>query len=157
MKKTLSLFALCLILPSLYAGQVLAKTYPDGGVTGEDIVADLKAGGYKASLGKDDNGNPMIDASFLAGTTDIDYRVFFYDCKSGRCGSIQFFIGFDGDTSKIGEWNATRRFARAYTPGDKKIRVEYDVDVERGANSEAIKNAADRFKALVIASVRFMG
>ena len=134
-----------------------ATNYPDGGVKGSDIAADLRAMGQNAVLSEDSSGDPMIRASFALSDTEINYTIFFYGCKNDRCTSIQFFDSFDGDTKKIDEWNSDHRFARAYNDSGKDIRVEYDVDVESGCNTAAVQNAVRRFQAVLVDAVTFMG
>lgn len=139
-----------------FASPLIAKDYPDGGVTGAEVAADLKGIDQTASVGKDSAGDPLVDAAFKVGETSIDYKIFFYGCKDGRCTSIQYHVAFSGDTSKIPEWNKSHRFARAYAT-DKTIHLEYDVDVEKGANSTAIQNSAQRFIAVMVQGVQFLG
>jgi len=148
--------ALALVLLAS-ATAALATDYPNGGVTGADVASDLQAMGQTATVDKDSTGDPMVRAAFKAGTSDINYRIFFFGCKSGRCTSVQFFESFDGDQSKLVEWNSHHRFARAYGDGEKGIRIEYDVDVERGANTAAIQNAAVRFEAILVEAVKTLG
>ena len=139
------------------ATPLLAKDYTSGGVTGEEIAGDLKAIGHKATVGKDSSGDPKVSASFAVGDTDINYQVYFFGCKAGRCNAIQYHVAFDGDVSKVAEWNKTRRFARAYASDATTIHLEYDVDVEKGANTIAIENSAERFKGVVVQGVTFLG
>ncbi|HTM80129.1 MAG TPA: YbjN domain-containing protein [Asticcacaulis sp.] len=140
-----------------FATPLLAKDYNNGGVTGDEIANDLKSIGHKVSVGKDSTGDPKVMASFAVGDTDINYQVYFFGCKSDRCNAIQYHVAFDGDISKVDEWNKTRRFARAYASDATTIHLEYDVDVEKGANTVAIQNSAERFKAVVVQGVTFLG
>ena len=138
------------------ATPLIAKDYPNGGVTGAEVAADLKGVDQTATVGKDSTGDPMIDAAFKVGDTSIDYKIFFYGCKEGRCSSLQYHVAFSGDVSKIPEWNKSHRFARAYAT-DKTIHLEYDVDLEKGANSIAVQNSAQRFVAVIVQGVQFLG
>jgi hypothetical protein len=78
--------------------------------------------------------------------------VYFYQCEGGRCGSIQFSAGFEGAASvpmtKVMEWNRTKRFGRAFLDGGS-LFVEMDMDVERGATTEALANNFERWAAVV--------
>lgn len=139
------------------APAAMAKDYPDGGVTGDEVAADLKALGQKATVGKDSTGDPMVDASFAIGTTDIDYKIFFFGCNKGpRCTSVQYHVAFDGDIKKVVEWNKSYRFARAYSTDATTIHLEYDVDLEKGANTKAVQNTAERWKAIMVQGVTFL-
>lgn len=149
---TLALSGLLAIAPAAHA-----TNYPDGGVKGAEIAADLRAMGQNAVLSEDSTGDPMIRASFALGDTEINYTIYFYGCKNDRCTSIQFFDSFDGDPSKITDWNTNHRFARAYNDSGKDIRIEYDVDVESGCNTAAVQNAVRRFQAVLVDAVSSMG
>ena len=130
---------LAAVASSFVVTPLLAKDYTAGGVTGAEIAADLKGIDQTATVGKDSTGDPKVDATFKVGDTSIGYQIYFYGCKDGRCTSIQYHVSFDGDPSKITEWNKAHRFARAYVGEAKTIHLEYDVDVEKGANTVAIE------------------
>lgn len=155
--KKLALALLPAVVLATLAQPALAKDYPDGGVTGDEVLTDLTATGDTGTLTKDSTGDPMIKAAFKVGDTAINYLVLFYGCKQGRCTSLQFAVSFDGDTSKITAYNNDKRFGRAAILEGKTIRVTYDVDVEKGANSAAIQNCVNRFAAVVIDAVRTIG
>lgn len=141
------------------AAPAFATDYPDGGVTANDVANELIAAGQKAKVGTSSSGNPMIDATFTLNKTDIDYRIFFYGCNTDtvkRCTSIQYHVAFDGKPDKVTGWNKDNRFARAYAE-DKTIHLEYDVDLEKGANSKAIQNSASRWVAVMILGVTYAG
>ncbi|HEX2560555.1 YbjN domain-containing protein [Phenylobacterium sp.] len=122
---------------------------PEGGVTVQEVARALQAQGYKAEIGRDRVGDPMI-TSALDGS---NFRVLFYDCEAGRCAAIQFATAFDvkdGLTlSRINTWNRERRFGRAYLDDEMDPFVEYDVDFEVGATTEAVGNAIDVWEAVV--------
>lgn len=147
---------LSILLALMGVAPALAADYPDGGVTGTEVAADLRAIEQMATLSEDSTGDPMIEASFKVGDSVIGYRIFFFNCTDGRCTSIQYHVAFDGHPDKVAEWNAGHRFARAYAHDDV-IHLEYDLDVEEGANSAAIQNSARRFIAVLIDGVTFLG
>jgi Putative bacterial sensory transduction regulator len=131
------------------------KTYPEGGVTAQEVIGDLKSLGHTAKLAKDSAGDPLIEATFAAGDKNISYKLFFFGCKKGRCSSLQYFVALDGTAVKAGKWNEENRFARAYMSG-KQVHLEYDVDLESGATSKAVKNSAERWKATMVTAVSFL-
>ncbi len=133
-----------------------AHDYPDGGITANEFASELVAIGQKAKISKGSDGDPVIDATFTIGTTDIDYRIFFYGCKQDRCSSVQYHVAFDGKPDKAISWNKENRFARAYASGTT-VHLEYDVDLEKGANSAAIQNTASRWIALMVSGVSYAG
>jgi len=49
---------------------------------------------------------------------------------------------------KVMEWNRTKRFGRAYLDGGS-LYVQMDMDVERGATTEALANNLERWAAVV--------
>ena len=131
------------------------KAYPDGGLTATEVAAELKTAGHKVKISKDTTGDPLIEASFQAGKEDVPYKVFFFSCKKGRCGSIQYYVALEGSPEKAQKWNEENRFARAYTSG-RLVRFEYDVDLEEGATSKAVKNSAERWKAIMVAADSYL-
>lgn len=137
------------------AGTAAAAPLPAGGVTAQEVAEALQAQGYKAEIGRDQTGDPMITSS-MEGST---FRVMFYDCRAGeRCAAIQFATAFDLEDgltlSAINTWNRERRFGRAYLDDEMDPFLEYDVDLEVGATTEAIGNALDVWEAVVPAFMR---
>ncbi len=107
-------------------------------VTGQSpasVVKALQDAGYKAALTKDDTGDPMINSS----SGGSNYAIFFYGCtKSVDCRTIQFFAGYSDKKptlSQINDWNAKKRFGRAYLSDKGAGRLEMDVDLDDGGMS----------------------
>jgi len=151
MKKTM-IATLALGALTLAAGAAQAKPYPAGGVTAAEMAEVLKASGVgvTAEIGKDDGGDPMISAS----SAGINWRMFFYDCTAGRCKSIQFSAGFDLDKgmtyAKANEWNFSKRFARIALNKDMDPFVRYDIDAEKGFNSETADLALETWHVVLV-------
>jgi hypothetical protein len=57
----------------------------------------------------------------------------------------------------INRWNRERRFGRAFLDDEMDPYVEYDVDFEVGATTEAIENAVDVWESVVPAFMRHVG
>jgi hypothetical protein len=144
------------LLSTTFIGAAHATDYPNGGVTGAQIAADLQSAGLKATATKDPTGDPMVEVKIPLKDVELPYTIYFFDCKDGRCGTIEFSASFKGKVDKIPQWNKDYRYARAYANG-QSVHVEYDVDVERGANSEMVRNSAERFSAVLIESIKFLG
>jgi len=122
---------LCLAAPAL-AADVQAQD-PDS------VVSAMQMAGYRAQLGTDDSGDPMIRSS--AGGSD--FLVYFYNCTDNTdCRSVQFYAGYDTPNSatieRMNEWNTGNRFGRAYLGTDGIARIEMDVDLDDGGMSEAL-------------------
>jgi len=124
---SLSLAAALMLAPA-----VQAENLHEGGMTGPEVVAWMQKAGYKAELGKDDSGDPMV-SSAADGQT---FKVYFYDCEAGRCKALQFSAGFDLKTpltlDKTNEWNRKNRYLKAYLDEEGDPYVQYDVNVNAG-------------------------
>jgi len=129
----LSLAAALILAPAAQA-----EDLHKGGMTGPEVVAWMQKAGYKAELGKDDGGDPMI-SSAAEGQT---FKVYFYDCEAGRCKALQFSAGFDLKTpltlDKINAWNRKNRYLKAYLDEDGDPYVQYDVNVNAGRTVEGL-------------------
>jgi hypothetical protein len=140
----------------LAASFVQAAPLPIGGVTAEEVATALRDKGYRAEIGEDEEGDPQV-SSALDGS---NFTIWFYNCTSGRCVSIQFVSGFDLDDGmsyqQINTWNSEHRFGRGYLDDEMDPFVEYDVDFEVGGTTEAIGNAIDVWAAVLPAFKRFI-
>jgi hypothetical protein len=145
------IFAVLLLIAS--QDSAVARSLPDGGVTAQEVAGVLKAKGYQAEITTDQDGDPKINSI----SEGAKFGVWFYECAKGpRCHSIQFAAGFtqtDLAASRIEEWNRTKRFGRAYFSRQSNPWVEMDVDLEHGANTEALANDLDRW-ILVLSTFR---
>ncbi len=134
-----------------------AYTYPTGGVTAQEVAAVLRAKNLTVEITKDDAGDPMIKSS----SSDLNWRVYFYDCTGGRCTSIQFSSGFDLDNgmtyAKCNEWNYTKRFGRCALDDEMDPYVRYDIDVAKGYTSESMAYALDTWLLVVPTFSTFIG
>lgn len=119
------------------AGMAQAREIPAGGLSTDEVGAWLRDAGYKAELKTNDSGKPYYRTSADGVGFDVD----FYDCKNGRCASIQFNAGFDTDglsTDKINAWNAANRYIRAYVADDGDPWFCYDANLSPGGTYEAL-------------------
>ena len=99
----------------------------------------MKAGGFEATIGKDNLGAPMISSAHH-GTR---FKVLFYNCTGERdCATIQFHAGYDLGTGisleKINAWNSSQRFGRAYLDKEGDPILEMDVDLDDGGLSHLL-------------------
>lgn len=105
----------------------------------QSVVNALQNAGYKAVIGTDKIGDPMI-TSGVSGTT---YQIFFYNCTEHKeCATVQFHSGYDLSTpiplERINEWNRSKRFGRAYLDKENDPILEMDVDLDDGGLSPAL-------------------
>jgi hypothetical protein len=74
--------------------------------------------------------------------------------------NIQFYSYFKKqkrmDLKKVNEWNATKRFSRAYLDQDGDAVIEWDVDLEGGTTAGALKESIRTYRHGVMAFVRFL-
>ena len=90
-----------------------------------------RAHGLPAKLDKDSKGNEIVKSSY----SGINFDVYFYDCASGRCSSIQFAAGWtnsNASQARINEWEHHQRYLRVYSKPGKIIWAEQDLVVSRG-------------------------
>jgi hypothetical protein len=101
----------------------------------QSIVTAMQNAGYKAALEKDSTGDPLIKSS----SGGSNFSVFFFGCtKNVDCRTIQFFAGYSDrkpTLSQMNDWNAKKRFARAYIADNGNARIEMDVDLDDGGMS----------------------
>jgi hypothetical protein len=74
--------------------------------------------------------------------------------------SIQFYSYFKKqkktDLKKVNQWNATKRFSRAYLDQDGDAVIEWDVDLEGGTTAGALKESVRTYRLGVMTFVRFL-
>jgi hypothetical protein len=115
-----------------------AHAYAQALVTGADTEEILEAARElgSAEMTSQPNGDPQITGKI----NDIAYQVYFRNCTNNEnCEDLKFYLGFlDNKPSleKINEWNATKRFSRAYLDQDEDACVEMDLDLVQGVSAE---------------------
>jgi hypothetical protein len=156
MIRSLALASVLAGLIGLGAAQgAAAAPLTDGGVTAQEVAAVLQAKGYRAEIGKDNDGDPKVHS----GAQGVGFDIYFYGCHKGpRCSSIQFTAGFHVEggmtLERINQWNRNNRFGRAYLDDVNDPFIEMDLDVEHGFTSEAVDNNVDTWDAVLGAFVR---
>ncbi len=118
-----------LALSSAAQAQSVSATSP------QSVVTAMQNAGYKATLSKDNTGDPLINSS----SGGSNFSVFFFGCtKNTDCRTIQFFAGYTDrkvTLSMMNDWNSKKRFARAYVTDNGAARIEMDVDLDDGGMS----------------------
>jgi hypothetical protein len=138
--RTAKLAGIAVLAIGLCAGPAGAKNLPANGMTIGDIAAWLQGEGYKAQIQTANDGTKNIYSS----SNGQNFHIYQYDCKNGRCGSLQFSVGFDTkgafNPEKMNEWNRDNRWARAYIDKVNDPWLEYDVDLEPGGTYELLND-----------------
>lgn len=74
--------------------------------------------------------------------------------------NIQFYSFFKKqkkmDLKKVNEWNATKRFSRAYLDQDGDAVIEWDVDLDGGTTVGALKESVRTYRIGIMAFIRFL-
>lgn len=130
----------------MFIAASVALAASPAGAQGEQVVATnpativhaLQGAGYKAELGKDGTGDPMVTSS----SSGTGFEVYFYGCtKNVACKTVQFSSNYDDDKptlSRINEWNSLKRWGQAFNQDDGSPRLQMDVDLEKGGMSTAL-------------------
>ncbi len=104
----------------------------------QSVVGALQSAGYKAELTKDGTGDPLIRSS----SGGSSFAIFFFGCtKNTDCRTVQFFAGYPDKKpsfQSMNEWNAKKRFGRAYAADSGSARIEMDVDLDDGGMSRLL-------------------
>jgi hypothetical protein len=129
-----------MLMLALTTGMAAAKDLPAGGMTGQDVADWLQSQGYRAEIGRADNGRPKV-ASATQGTS---FYVRFYDCQGDRCASIQFTAGFDTkgaySVDKANDWNTANRWVTSSMDKENDPWISQDIDLSPGGTYELLND-----------------
>lgn len=120
-------------------------------ITGADTTEVLNAArGYgSATLVTQSSGDPQINGKI----NGISYQIYFQNCTdNANCEDLNFYVGFldlKPGLESINEWNATKRFSRAYLDQDKDACVEMDLDLVKGVTPEYLDSQIELWKLIV--------
>ncbi len=147
----LVLAALCAVLPPA------ARAAEGTRITGPQLVTILQDLGYRATLDEDGVGDPMV----RTGMGGYNVFVYFYECETGACGSLQFVLGLDledGTTPAVIEaFNRDRRWGRAHLDDERDPFLRMDVEVLHADHRAHIASDADIWEGLVTEFAARMG
>ncbi len=137
LKTTMMAAGAALALALATAAPAAAAPIPNGGVTVEDMVRFLQSKGYKAEIKTGSTGRYIASA-----TAGVNFDVYFYDCVSSRCASVQFEAGFNLTngitTAKINEWNRDKRYLKAYVDSGADPHVSMDANTSPARTYEGL-------------------
>jgi hypothetical protein len=109
--------------------------------TPDRLAAILQEMGYRADLGTDNQGDPLITTAFSGITTSL----YFYSCTDGAdCKVIQFSAGFDltegiSDTA-INEWNRNKLFGTSYRDDDSDPWLKQTINLQAGVTPANVRH-----------------
>ena len=127
--------------PPLAAQEVVSE------VSTEQLRKMLESMGYEVEQPKEDMLQFAIEghtALIVNKKTNIQFYSYFKKQKKKM------------DLKKVNEWNATKRFSRAYLDQDGDAVIEWDVDLEGGTTAGALKESVRTYRHGVMAFVRFL-
>lgn len=117
----------------------------------ERLVEVLRGMGTTATLMKDEEGNPKIEAGLGGWRTNI----WFYDCEGGRnCLGIQFQLGIRTDRKlsleQVNAFNARHRFQGLYLNDARDPILFYDMTmVKPGVSAAVFRDTVSVFEVQV--------
>ena len=138
-KKSL-LAAIALMLAPLSVGAQALVDASDADV----IAALVQDEGYRAIIGVDGVGDPMITSS----ANGYDFDVFFYGCTDGEnCRDVQFSVNFDLEDgmslTRVQDFNLEKRWAKVYLDDESDPRLEMDANLYGGVSATNFKDTLD--------------
>jgi hypothetical protein len=149
-KKTIILAAAIALAPLGASAQSLVDA------TDVDIISALiQEEGYRAVVGTDGVGDPMITSS----ANGFEFDVYFYGCEDGEnCRDIQFSAVFDMEDgmslTSAQDFNLEKRWAKVYLDEESDPRLEMDVNMYGGVSATNFNDTLDWW---VIIMQEFMG
>lgn len=122
-------------------------------IFGKDVNAIMEvAKGYgRASLTKDDGGDPQIEAKM----NGVGYNIYFYNCtNNANCTSIQFVAAWSKNVKtatpeEVAEWNRSRRFGFAIINKAGLLMLKMDVMLAFGMVEKNLDVYFDVWKSLI--------
>ena len=150
-------FSIGLALFAVPAPAMAQAACPEGLICASDpqtVASAIQDLGYKARLGEDSYGDPMIESS----ASGYDFTVEFYGCREGRnCQSLRFIVKFEDDGTNTPEmanaWNKQKRFSQMSALDDGRLAFAYDLSTTGGVNKQNFADVFDWWQ-LVLTELR---
>lgn len=119
------------------------------GVSGGEAMAVLHAMELSPELLEDGAGDPMIRFQIEGLSAYLN----FYDCKAGRCGSLQLEVGLDlqhGTTLQVANvYNSRYRYGRMTLDDEMDPFLHYDFEVLHTSHAAQIQSQVEIFGQLL--------
>lgn len=129
----------------------------DGRLSGEEVARILQEEGYQAKLDVDREGDPKIHSRM----SGLNTYVLFYDCKDGRCGSLQFSVALDleaGTTlAAVNKFNRSFRYARLYLDEENDPFLQFDFEIIHANSRDHIASQIAIWENLLAEFMKAMG
>ncbi len=121
-------------------GTAAAEPLTAGGLNASELAAALQRAGYRAKVEKGDDGEEYV----AGGAAGVNFDLYPYDCKDGRCASAQFVASFDVEKgfqlAKANQWNREKRFASVYLDDENDPHLQRDINLSPGGTTEALED-----------------
>lgn len=145
LKKSLVAGALLATIPLSVSAEPLVTAEDPEVIAG--LIRDL---GYRADIGVDNIGDPMISSS----AHGYDFDIFFYDCTDGaNCQAVQFSSAYDLDDgmslTKAHDFTREKRWVKVYLNDDSDPRVEMDYNLRGGVSVDNFNDTFDWWLVLM--------
>jgi hypothetical protein len=123
-------------------------------VNGQELADIVREMGFVPELTTDPGGDPLVRFRIEG----LMCLIFFYGVENGRSDSLQFSAGFTikPALSKVNEWNAKKRFAKAHLDSDGDAIVQMDFELDGGVTKEFIQEQLKRWRGVFLSFASFM-
>lgn len=149
MRKYVHIIILCglfslLSAPMAFAEEKLITADPDA-------ILEAAKGYGRASLVKDNQGDPLIEGKI----DGLLYSIVFYGCKNGKnCENIQFETGWGENAKKISlddinGWNRKKLFVTSFINKDGFVRLRMDIMLQYGVTEKNLDACFDAWVSLM--------
>lgn len=122
-------------------------------ITLEGVASALKTAGYRAEIMT--TGSPRVRTTM----SGYSVAIYLYSCNAQRCGSIQFYAGFEKEPKFtprfVNQWNREKRYAKAYLDKDSDLAFEYDLQLDGGVTPDFLKEQMSLFERLLSQLAKF--
>ena len=147
---------------ALFAGVAQATPIPDDGVTMSEMTAWLQGQGFhtEEERSSDTSVSGVAATHLVFDYEGVKVGLYLFDCKAGRCGSVQFAVGWAThgrfDTTQMNRWNRDKRWCRGYFDAENDPWLEMDVDLTPGGTYELLNDDFATYKNACIGPFKQM-
>ncbi|KAF1694565.1 YbjN domain-containing protein [Pseudoxanthomonas koreensis] len=145
-RKKWALAAMLALASPLIAADAAAE---GRGITGPEAVSVMRSMGLSPQLSTDGAGDPLI--RFMTG--DLHAFLNFYDCREGRCGSLQLELALDlenGTSLQTANYVNNRfRYVRMHLDDEGDPFLQYDFEMLHTDHAAHLRSQLETFDRLV--------